>query len=173
LANNLRQKFSRSCFFGKEAPFLKRPFKPLSIFFGLFLLFVASSSQALSQQKGGGPSPSERSDTVSGKLKLRRAAICEGIKDYAPKDPAVVFSVSVGRIFCFTYLEPVPEKTAVYHSWYYRDQLITKQKLSLRPPRWATYSSIQLREYDKGPWRVTITDQANETLGVLRFSITD
>jgi hypothetical protein len=157
----------------KEKALLTRLFKPLSIFFGLFLLFAAFSSQVLSQQKDGSPSPSEQSDTVSAKLTLRRAAICEGIKDYAPENAAVVFSVSVGKIFCFSYFEPVPEKTAVYHSWFYRDQLITKQKLSLRPPRWSTYSSIQLREYDKGPWRVTITDQANGTLGVLRFGITD
>lgn len=168
------QPFSLISFFvEKENTFLTRLFKPLSVFLGLLLLIIAFSSQVLSQQKDGSPSRSEQSDRVSGKLTLRRAAICKGIKDYAPENPAVVFSVSVGRIFCFSYLEPVPEKTAIYHSWYYRDQLITKQKLSLRPPRWATYSSIQLREYDKGPWRVTITDQANETLGVLRFSITD
>jgi hypothetical protein len=152
---------------------MKKPSKSAGIFCGLCVLLLAFSSQAQSQQEKATPSPSEQSEAVSAKLTLRRAVICEGIKDYAPTNPAVVFSVSIGRVFCFSYLDPVPEKTAIYHSWYYRDELITKQKLYLRPPRWATYSSIQLREYDKGPWRVAITDQGNETLGVLRFSITD
>lgn len=152
---------------------LERLSRPAGIYFGVFLLLLAFSSQALSQPKDAPTSQSEQSDTDSAKLTLRRAVICEGIKDYAPTNPAIVFPVSIGRVFCFSYLDPVPEKTAIYHSWYYRDELITKQKLSLRPPRWATYSSIQLREYDKGPWRVTITDQANDTLDVLRFSITD
>jgi hypothetical protein len=152
---------------------LTRLFKFPSIFLGLLFVFFAFNSEVLSQEKEGSPSSPKPSDTGSDRLTLRRAAICEGIKDYAPENPAVVFSVTVGKIFCFTYLEPVPEKTVIYHSWYYRDQLITKQKLSLRPPKWSTYSSIQLREYDKGPWRVTITDQANTTLGVLRFSIAD
>jgi len=129
----------------------------------LFFFFcIIVPSQVLSQEKD-----------ITTELTLLRAAICERIKDFAPENQAVVFPVTIGKIFCFTHFDPVPEKSDIYHSWYYRDKLITKQKLSLRPPRWSTYSSIQLREYDKGPWRVTITDQSNKTLGVLRFSITN
>jgi len=38
---------------------------------------------------------------------------------------------------------------------------------------WSTYSQIQLRETDKGPWRVEISDQNGKVFDVLRFSITD
>lgn len=138
-----------------------------------FLFYIVVPSQVLSQEKDISTSPHKHSDKIAIKLTLLRAAICEKIKDFAPENQAVVFSVKIGKIFCFTHFDPVPEKSDIYHNWYYRDKLITKQKLSLRPPRWSTYSSIQLREYDKGPWRVTITDQANKTLGVLRFSITN
>ena len=130
-------------------------------------------SQTLSQEKGVFLPSSKQSGENSPSLTLSRAVICEGIKDYAPENKTVVFSVTVGRIFCFTHFDPVPKESVIYHSWYYRDELITTKKLSLRPPRWSTYSSIQLREYDKGPWRVTIKDQVDVTLGVLRFSITD
>jgi hypothetical protein len=140
----------------------------------LFLLFcILVPSHVSSQAKDTSTSQTKNSDKMATKLTLRRAAICERVKDFAPEEQAVVFSVTIGKIFCFTHFDPVPEKSDIYHSWYYRDKLITKQKLSLRPPRWSTYSAIQLREYDKGPWRVTITDQANNSLGVLRFSITD
>ena len=146
------------------------PSRPILLFF-LFCIIVPS--QVLSQEKDISTSQHKHSDKIATELTLLRAAICERIKDFAPENQAVVFSVKIGKIFCFTHFDPVPEKSDIYHSWYYRDKLITKQKLSLRPPRWSTYSSIQLREYDKGPWRVTITDQANKTLGVLRFSITN
>jgi hypothetical protein len=140
----------------------------------LFFLFcIAAPSQVMPQDKDVSTSPHEHSHKDISKLTLRLSAICEEVKDFAPENQAVVFSVTIGRIFCFTHFDPVPNKSVIYHSWYYREKLITKQKLSLRPPRWSTYSSIQLREYDKGPWRVTITDQANKTLEVLRFSITD
>jgi hypothetical protein len=126
-----------------------------------------------SQAKDTSTSQPKPSDKMTPKLTLRRAVICERVKEFAPEKQAVVFSVTTGKIFCYTHFDPVPEKTDIYHSWYYKDKLITNQKLSLKPPRWSTYSAIQLRESDKGPWRVTITDQANNSLGVLRFSITD
>jgi hypothetical protein len=45
--------------------------------------------------------------------------------------------------------------------------------LTLKPPRWSTFSSIQLREADKGPWRVEIVDEKDRLHKTLRFSITD
>jgi hypothetical protein len=61
----------------------------------------------------------------------------------------------------------------IYQKWYHSDKLITTQKLRLKPPRWSTFSSIQLRVADKGPWRVEIADHEGNILNVLRFSITD
>jgi hypothetical protein len=143
-------------------------------YFPLFFLFcIAIPTQVIPQDKDVSTAPHKHSHAEITPLTLRVSAICERVKDFAPENQAVVFSVTIGRIFCFTHFDPVPNKSVIYHSWYYRDKLITKQKLSLRPPRWSTYSSIQLREYDKGPWRVAITDRANNTLDVLRFSITD
>ena len=107
------------------------------------------------------------------KLTLDRAAICEEIKDYAPYNSAVVFSITIGKVSCFTSFDPVPEKTFVYHKWYHLDKPSTKKRLTLQPPRWATFTTIQLRETDKGPWRVEIYDKKDNLLHTLRFSITD
>jgi hypothetical protein len=106
-------------------------------------------------------------------LTLAKAAMCESIKDYIPQNPGIVFPTSMGKILCFSVFDPVPQKTVIYHNWYRNDQLITKVKLTLRPPRWSTFSSIQLREADKGPWRVEIVDQKDRLHKTLRFSITD
>jgi hypothetical protein len=51
--------------------------------------------------------------------------------------------------------------------------LVTSKRLTLKPPRWATFSSIQMREGDKGPWRVEIWDEQNQLIKTLRFSVTD
>ena len=126
------------------------------------------SSQALSQKD-----EDSSSTLVSKKLTLVQAAMCEGIKEYNPRNQAIVFSITIGEVSCFTSFDPVPQKTVIYHNWLHRDKLSTKIKLSLQPPRWSTFSSIQLREADKGPWRVEITDQEGNIFHVLRFSITD
>jgi hypothetical protein len=113
------------------------------------------------------------SDDVQKKLTIDRVIMCEEIKDFTPQNPAVVFSIKIGKVSCFTSFDPVPEKTFIYHKWFHRDDLSTTKRLTLQPPRWGTYSTIQLRETDKGPWRVEISDQNGNILRILRFSITD
>lgn len=104
---------------------------------------------------------------------ISSAVLCEDVQERQPLYEGVVFSIGIGKIFCYTLFDPVPEKTFITHNWYNRDNLTTKIKLSLQPPRWTTYSAIQLRESDKGPWRVEITDSEGRILQVLRFSVTE
>lgn len=113
------------------------------------------------------------SETTKGTATLVRAVMCDGIENFAPVNPAVVFPITIGKIFCFTTFDPVAAKTFIHHDWYCRDKLCKRVKLDLQPPRWSTYSSIQLREEDKGPWHVNITAADGEVLHTLRFSITD
>jgi hypothetical protein len=106
-------------------------------------------------------------------LTLAQAVMCEEVRDNAPYNQGVVFSMANEKVCCFSTFDPVPERTFIYHRWFRRDRLITSIKLSLQPPRWSTVSRIQLREADKGPWRVEITDQTGRVFRILRFSITD
>jgi len=105
---------------------------------------------------------------------LTVAVLCEDVRySKIPINQAVVFSSDLGRLVCFTDFEPVYEKTFIFHKYYFKDKFISRVKLTLNPPRWATYSRIQLRETDKGPWRVDITDANGKVLHSIRFSITD
>ena len=106
-------------------------------------------------------------------LALTQAVMCEEIRDHMPHNQGVVFSIENGQVCCFTTFDPVPKKIFIFHRWFRRDKLITRIKLSLQPPQWSTVSRIQLREADKGPWRVEITDQTGRVFRILRFSITD
>jgi len=99
--------------------------------------------------------------------------MCEEIKDGSPLNQAILFSMEKGKVICFSTFGDIPKQTTVFHKWYFRDKLIYKIKLSLKPPRWSTYSSIKLRDTDRGPWRVEITDQQNNIFQTLRFSVAD
>ncbi|MDJ0780440.1 MAG: DUF2914 domain-containing protein [Desulfosarcinaceae bacterium] len=111
--------------------------------------------------------------TADRPLNLAEAVMCEGVRDLAPLNPAAVFSIATGKVSCFSNFDTVPSQSYIYHHWYHRDKLSTKKKLFLKPPSWSTYSSIQLREADKGPWRVEITDDKGTLFATLRFSVTD
>jgi hypothetical protein len=106
-------------------------------------------------------------------LTLERAVMCESIEAFLPKNQGVIFSISVGRVLCFSAFSVVPRETVIYHNWYRKDQLASRRKLTLKPPNWSSFSGIQLREADTGPWRVDITDERGNTIKTLRFSITE
>jgi hypothetical protein len=106
-------------------------------------------------------------------FKLARAVMCETVQGYSPINVAVVFSIELGRVSCFTAFDPVDQKTTIHHKWYRRGDLVTIKRLTVNPPRWSSVSSIQLRDADKGPWRVDITDEHESVIHTLRFSITD
>jgi hypothetical protein len=114
-----------------------------------------------------------KEDSTTPQLTLDHAVMCEEIFESAPRNQTVVFSLAKERAVCFTSFETVPVKTFIYHNWYYRDIPSARRRLLVRPPRWSTYSSIQIRKTDVGPWRVEITDSQGKILRVLRFSITE
>ncbi len=146
----------------------RRAFCLVAAVAGLLAVFVLGCVRpGFSQEQ-----PSPGSNQTAG-LFLTRAGICESVENLNPVNTAAVFSVSQGQIYCFTDFGTVRSQTVVYHRWYHRDTLTTQIRLKIYPPRWATYSMLKLREVDKGPWKVEITDAEGRVLGVLRFSIVD
>ena len=113
------------------------------------------------------------SEEVKPKMVLVDAAMCESIVNFQPMNRAVVFSISQGEVFCFSNFDPVSEKTDIFHKWYKKDKLVFTMKLTLSPPKWSSFSRIQIRDADKGPWRVEIQDVDDTPLQTLRFSMAD
>lgn len=119
---------------------------------------------------GQGPAFSQENPP---KVILEEAVMCAGIENFRPVAPAVVFSASLGEVFCYSNFDPVTETSYIYHKWFKRDKLIFTMRLTLSPPKWASFSRIQIREADKGPWRVEIQDEASNVMKTLRFSMSD
>jgi hypothetical protein len=107
----------------------------LSIFLVVLLCIVPFlSSRALSQKDDV-----SSSTLVSKKPTLVEATMCEGIKEYNPRNQAIVFSMTIGEVSCFTSFDPVPQKTVIYHNWLHRDKLLAAfgfEKLIKVPGVW-------------------------------------
>ena len=140
-------------------------YRTFMILFSSIHLFLLLPSAVLSQ--------SEPNETAGGEVVLVQAQMCEDIQNQTPQNATTVFSIERRKAICFTTFDPVPVDTVIYHHWFHRDRPSARIKLSLKPPRWSTYSSIQIRKTDVGPWRVEITDSEGKILRVLRFSITE
>ena len=134
--------------------------KSIKIWVGFLAILVLSSANVFSEQQ-------------KAKMVMAQAVMCEFIENFQPVNPAVAFSISLGEVFCFSNFDPVFEKTYIFHNWYKKDKLIFSMRLTLSPPKWSSFSRIQIRDADKGPWRVEIRDTADTLLQTLRFSMVD
>lgn len=106
-------------------------------------------------------------------LMLGQAAVSEEVRNRGPVNETIVISANLKDMYCFTDFISVSDRTVIYHNWFRKDQRYASVKLSVRPPRWATYSSVRLAQDLKGPWRVEIADSDGNVLRTLRFSVID
>ena len=137
----------------------------------LTLLFVQSSLLILAYclpARAG-----EIQEVTPAAMVLGHAVMCESIDNFKPRNPAIVFSIDLGKVFCFTSFTHIKKTTYIYHKWFYWNRLVSKKRLTLKPPQWSTISSMELRMADRGPWYVEITDKDDTLLERLRFSISD
>ena len=144
-------------------------------YWSLFLLFTI----IILSFNSPGTCRSEEKAVTSGTesataMKMTKAVICEEAKDGQPLNENVIFSSELTRITCYTEFDKIAKKTTIYHCWYFKNNLSAKKMpLVLNPPHWCTFSQIQPRETDKGPWRVEIVDEDGNIIQTLRFSIVD
>lgn len=142
--------------------------KFIYLLFAVFFCFVPGIQGADDDKQNEVPPPEK-----APQLTLVKAAMCEGLKDLEPENETIIFSVALGNVICFTAFDPVPEKTVVFHNWFKRDQPVKKLKLTLKPPKWSSFSKIHVRNMDVGPWRVEIADSEGNIFKTLRFSVTE
>jgi hypothetical protein len=131
-------------------------------------LSAPEASSAQSGQTAAGAVPED--------LVLDQAMICESLKDALPVNAGVVFSSGVGKLLCHSSFIPFTaavRRSVVFHCWYHRGQLSSKQRVGVHAPGFSASSSMQVREADKGPWQVEIVDGSGRVLRVLRFSVVD
>ncbi len=138
--------------------------KKISLFVITVLIFLWGAPPAVKADAEDGPTE---------KMVLGRALMCESIENFQPVNPAVVFSIGNEEVYCYSEFDPVYEKVKIFHKWFKKDKLIFSMPLTLSPPKWASLSKIQLRNADKGPWRVEIQDLEGNILKTLRFGISD
>lgn len=133
------------------------------------VLFILARSSLAKEADTARPIPPEKPPSPT----LVKALMCEEIKDFEPQNETIIFSAAHGQAVCFTAFDPVPEKTEITHNWFKRDLPDAKFKLTLKPPKWSSFTKIRLRNSDTGPWKVEITDANGRIFQTLRFSVTE
>jgi len=105
-------------------------------------------------------------------LEVAVAAICQDVVDREPVDAGVIFSASVGTLYCFTKITGAQEPTKVTHIWYFGATERAKVELDITSSSWRTWSSKIIQAQEIGSWRVDILNEAGTVLKELQFEIT-
>ena len=105
-------------------------------------------------------------------LQVEDAAVCTDVVDRQPVDSGTSFSVSTGRLYCYTRIVGAQDPTQVVHAWYFGDEERARVTLSVGGSNWRTYSSKQLQEHEIGAWRVEVLDADGNLLETVAFDVT-
>ena len=116
--------------------------------------------------------PFSSSARQAGALNVESASICTGVANREAVDAGTRFAVSVGRLYCFSKLADIQERTEIVHVWYFGETERTRISLAVNPPAWRTYSSKIIQAHEVGAWRVKILDASGNLLETLKFETT-
>lgn len=108
----------------------------------------------------------------SDSLNVATAVISKNIVDRQPVEPGSSFSVSIGKLFCYSKVINIQSSTQIYHVWYYGETERARVALNVNPPNWRTYSSKIIQAHEIGKWHVKILDAANNMLQDIEFDLT-
>jgi len=108
----------------------------------------------------------------AGALIVESASICTGVANREAVDAGTSFSVSVGKLYCFSKIANIQEPTEIVHVWYYGETERARLSLGVNPPAWRTYSSKIIQAHEVGSWRVEILDASGHLLETAKFELT-
>ena len=81
------------------------------------------------------------------------------------------FDADVGRLYAFSRVVGAEEDIAIYHRWYYEEQLMAEIRLNVRSNNWRTWSSKAVMPEWTGEWRVDVVTDDETMLHSVKFTV--
>jgi len=97
--------------------------------------------------------------------------IARSIRNYQAEDTNTEFDKDIGKLYCWSliYSEKIP--VTVKHIWYFKNRIVAQVPLTVKSGSFRTYSSKKIPPYFTGPWRVELTDENNNVIQSIHFTI--
>jgi hypothetical protein len=99
------------------------------------------------------------------KGEVARSAFTTGVDNREPIDNINSLENSKTKIYYFTELRNMQGQT-VKHRWEYKGKVMAEVPFQINGSRWRTYSSKKLDPSWNGEWKVSVVDEAGNTLSV-------
>lgn len=103
------------------------------------------------------------------KGEVARSAFTTGVDNREPIDSVSSLENNKTKIYYFTELRNMQGQT-VKHRWEYKGKIMAEVPFQISGSRWRTYSSKKLDPSWNGEWKVSVVDEAGNTLSVNTFT---
>jgi hypothetical protein len=108
---------------------------------------------------------------------VKQFVTCKEVKNLKPINVTNSFSVKDKKVYAFAYFTHIHQNQMVDFVWEKNVNDVWKLYADIKLPiyegaRWRTYSSITIRPYFAGQWRVSIVSN-DETIESVNFKISD
>lgn len=104
-------------------------------------------------------------------MEVTRAVVATDVVDREPVGEADTFAADVGQVFFYTVLEGDFGETRLEHVWLYQGEEMARVPLTVRGPRWRTWSSKSLVPEWSGSWEVQLVDENGTVLDSASFTV--
>ena len=107
------------------------------------------------------------------KLVVIQTMACKKVKNNQPLYPGRRFPTDIGRVYCHTLFNNNSGKHSdIYHIWYMNGSLKAKVRIRVRDGKEIpAFSHREIKNSDKGTWKVEITDSDKKILDTVIFEV--
>ena len=107
------------------------------------------------------------------KLVVIQTMACKKVKNNQPLYPGRRFPTDIGRVYCHTLFNNNSGKHSdIYHIWYMNGSLKAKVRIRVRDGKEIpAFSHREIKNNDKGTWKVEITDSDKKILDTVIFEV--
>lgn len=104
-------------------------------------------------------------------LAVGTAIVVADVENREPVDPAEAFPADIGEVSFYTVVEGDFGERVVEHVWLWNGDEVARVSLTVRGPRWRTWSSKTIPADWTGAWEARIEDSSGTVLASVPFRI--
>ena len=104
-------------------------------------------------------------------LVISSAVVAARVENREPVQQADSFPANVGEVSFYTLIEGDFGERVVEHVWIWNGDEVARVSLTVRGPRWRTWSSKTIPADWTGPWEARIEDSSGAVLASVPFRV--
>ncbi|MEJ2185664.1 MAG: DUF2914 domain-containing protein [Gemmatimonadota bacterium] len=126
---------------------------------------------ALTLAAAARPASAQQATTDTSGINVSQAVVATGVENREPTGVAEQFPADVGTVYCYMVAEGDFPETQLVQVWMHGDQEMARVPLTVKGPRWRTWSSKKIMPDWTGDWTIRIEDADGNVLKSVSFTV--